>query len=75
MINDAQIRMAMAALRWTDKDLAERCGLHWNTIFRMRHGKSSEPGNLLLVQQALEAGGVGFVPEEKGGPGVRYRPD
>ena len=33
----------------------------------------SQAGNVQRVQQALEAGGVDFIPENGGGAGVRLR--
>lgn len=74
MVNAAQVRMAMAALQWNDQDLADRSGLHRNTVLRARNGKTTDPRTMALIEQTLAVDGVDFVAPEKGGPGVRYRP-
>jgi transcriptional regulator with XRE-family HTH domain len=70
-MTSAQLRMARAALGWTVRDLAERSGVHRNTISRIESGAPSEPRTLAALQVALEGGGVGFIAENGGGPGVR----
>lgn len=71
MLTAAQIRMALAALRWSREYLAERAGVHWATIQRAASASGvpkMSAHNMGAVQAALEAGGVRFVPD-----GVIYR--
>jgi transcriptional regulator with XRE-family HTH domain len=73
MINADQMRAAMAMHQWTDRHLAERTGMHVNTIARIRKGAAAEIGTWSLIETTLAVDGVEFVPAEKGGPGVRRR--
>ena len=61
MIDPIQIRMALAALRWSTQDLANATGLHVNTVQRAHAGKGASLGTLALIRNALEAEGVRFV--------------
>jgi transcriptional regulator with XRE-family HTH domain len=66
--------MARAALNWSLADLAVAAGVHRNTISNFETEKfAGDPVKLTAVQQALEAAGVEFIPENGGGPGVRLR--
>lgn len=66
--------MARAALRWSLKDLAERSQVNHVTINRFETEQAaSNPATLAALRRALEAGGVVFIPENGGGPGVRLR--
>lgn len=60
-------------LNWTVRDLAEKAGVHRNTITRIETD-ATEPGYALsAVVEALEAAGIQFIPENGGGPGVRLK--
>lgn len=75
MLTSDQIRGARGLLNWTQPELASRAGIALGTIQRMEKlgtGRSSAE-NVQAVQQALEAGGVVFIPENGEGPGVRLR--
>jgi DNA-binding XRE family transcriptional regulator len=69
-----QVRMARAALGWTVRELAERAGVHPNTISNFEVGRyAGELQTLVSIQRALETAGVSFVEENGEGPGVRLR--
>lgn len=74
-ISIGQIRAARGLLGWSQSDLAHRAGLSVPTVKRVETGtgpKVSEAARS-RIQQALEAGGVSFIGENGGGPGVRLR--
>lgn len=73
-MTSAQVRAARGLLNWTVRDLAERAGVHRNTVTNLeteRYAGSEEAR--IAIQAALENGGVEFVPENGGGPGVRAK--
>ena len=73
MIDDTQIRMAKAALRWSNTDLAAKTGLHKNTINKAENG-SGRPATLALLASVFEKEGVEFIPaDDAAGPGVRLK--
>ncbi len=73
MVTSAQIRAARGLLNWTVRDLAERAGVHRNTVTRLE-GEAPATGHAAAaIRAALEAAGVAFIPENGGGPGVRLR--
>ncbi|WP_439575271.1 helix-turn-helix domain-containing protein [Phreatobacter sp.] len=74
MVTSAQFRAARGLLNWTVRDLAERAGVHRNTVTRLETEVSSGQGHAAAtVIAALEAAGVIFVDENGEGPGVRLR--
>lgn len=69
-----QIRAARGLLNWTVRDLAERAGVHRNTVTNLETGKSAEGYSLERVVAALEKAGVMFLaPDRVGGSGVRLK--
>jgi transcriptional regulator with XRE-family HTH domain len=75
-LTSAQIRAARALLRWSAEDLARESTLGVTTIRRAELTESQTSmtaANDLAVRRALEAGGVEFIDENGGGPGVRLR--
>lgn len=62
MINDTQIRMAKAALKWSNTRLSEETGLHKNTLNKAENG-TARPATLALLQSTFEKEGVLFVGE------------
>ena len=75
-LTSAQIRAARALLRWSAEDLARESTLGVTTIRRaeLAEGQTSmTAANDSAVRRTLEAGGVEFIDENGGGPGVRLR--
>lgn len=73
-VTSAQIRAARGLLNWSVRELAERSGVHRNTITNFETGKSGgEASTLQAVRATLELAGVIFVDENGEGPGVRLR--
>lgn len=73
-MTSAQLRAARGLLNWTVRDLAERAGVHRNTVTNIETGRyAGDPATVASIRAALEAAGVVFIPENGGGPGVRLR--
>lgn len=72
MLTADQIRMARAALRWGVRDLAHHANLTAATITRIEAGRPAYVATLDAIRAACEAAGIEFIPENGGGPGVRY---
>jgi transcriptional regulator with XRE-family HTH domain len=71
MTTSTQLRQARAALQWTMQDLAEKAGVHHNTVWRAENGKTDPGPAVAKIVAALEAHGVEFVGGSR--PGVRIR--
>jgi hypothetical protein len=75
-VSAAQIRAARALLRWRADDLAKKSSVGVATI---RRAELSDAGTSLTavndeaIRRTLEAGGVEFIEENGGGPGVRLK--
>jgi transcriptional regulator with XRE-family HTH domain len=70
------IRAARALLRWEQRQLAEASSVSLPTVKRLeaKRGLLSAHGSTLAaLTRALEVGGVEFIDENGGGPGVRLR--
>ena len=70
-----QLRAARALLGWSQTELANQAGMSLPTVKRVeteRGPKVSEEARLAL-QRALVLGGVEFIDQNGGGPGVRLR--
>ena len=65
--------MARAALGWGVREVAARAGVSGNTVSRYENGADALGETLLKIQRALEHGGVIFLDENGGGPGVRLK--
>jgi transcriptional regulator with XRE-family HTH domain len=74
MITPAQCRAARGLLSWTQADLAKAASVGVVTV-RQFEGESGtpRPATLTVLQQALEAAGLEFIPENGGGAGIRFR--
>jgi transcriptional regulator with XRE-family HTH domain len=75
-LTGAQIRAARALLKWSAMDLARAASLGVNTVRRAELAEretSMTAANELALRRALESGGVEFIDENGGGPGVRLR--
>lgn len=70
-----QFRMARAALNWTVRDLAEKAGVHKNTVLRIEAGVATHGPTLAAVMRTLEEAGLRFFEAEEGvtGPGVAVK--
>jgi transcriptional regulator with XRE-family HTH domain len=75
MVTSTQIRMARAATAWTVRELAEKSGVHRNTIVRVEAGEGSHGPTLAALKRAFEDVGIEFLDaaEGVGGPGVRWK--
>jgi DNA-binding XRE family transcriptional regulator len=73
VVTSAQIRAARGLLNWTVRDLADKSGVHRNTVTRIETEATTPGHSIAAVQAALEAAGVEFIPENGGGAGVRLR--
>jgi len=60
-------------LNWTVRDLADKAGVHRNTVTRAETDATGPGSASAAIRAALESAGVDFIPENGGGPGVRLR--
>jgi DNA-binding XRE family transcriptional regulator len=69
-----QFRMAKAALGLTNPELAEKTGLHRNTLNKLDQG-AGKASTIQLVRLTLEAAGIQFLSDGEVaiGPGVALR--
>jgi hypothetical protein len=75
-LSSFQIRAARALVGWTAEDLSRESAVSLRTIRRAElagHESSITSANDLAIRRALEVGGVEFIEENGGGPGVRLR--
>jgi transcriptional regulator with XRE-family HTH domain len=73
LIGPDQFRAARALLGWSQTELARQAGMSLPTVKRVeteRGPKVSDEARFAL-QQALSLGGIDFIDENGGGPGVR----
>ena len=76
MVSVRQIKAARALLGWSQSDLALESGVSAPTIARLESVDGQLGGREATVQRiraALEKGGIQFIDENGGGPGVRLR--
>jgi transcriptional regulator with XRE-family HTH domain len=73
MVTSAQLRAARSLLNWTVRDLADKAGVHRNTITRAETDATTPGHAVAQTVRTLEAAGVIFVEENGEGPGVRLR--
>lgn len=74
MITKEQSRAARGLMDWSQSYLAEKANLGESTVRDFEKGRRvPSVNNLAAIRAALEAGGVEFIPENGGGPGVRLR--
>lgn len=71
MVTSAQIRAGRALLNWTVRDLADRAGVHRNTVTRAETDATGPGHATAAIRTALEAAGVEFTNGDA--PGVRLR--
>lgn len=70
-VTSAQIRAARGLLKWTVRDLADKSGVHRNTITKMEADQARHGPTIAAVVRALEVAGVEFTNGDA--PGVRLR--
>jgi transcriptional regulator with XRE-family HTH domain len=70
-----QIRAARGLLGWSQSELAHRAGLSLPTVKRVEAGTGARVSHeaRTRIRQTLELGGVQFIAENGGGPGLRLR--
>lgn len=79
MLTGSQIRAARALLKWSGRELSERCGVSYPALQRAEatdEMPNMQTRNLAAIKAALESGGVIFIDgpySGDGGPGVRLR--
>ena len=73
MVRSAQLRAARSLLNWTVRDLAEKAGVHRNTISRAETEETEHGHAVAQMVRTLESAGVIFVEENGEGPGVTQR--
>ena len=76
MVSVRQIKAGRALLGWSQSDLASASGVSEPTIARLESVDGELGGREATVQRiraALEKGGIQFIEENGGGPGVRLR--
>jgi transcriptional regulator with XRE-family HTH domain len=75
VITIEQVRAARGLVGWSQSELARRAGLSLPTVKRVEAGSGPRVSDEARrrIQQALEIGGVQFIAEDGGGPGVRLR--
>lgn len=72
-LTSAQLRAARSLVGWTVRDLAEKTGIHRNTISAIEGGVEPRNSTSFVLRHHLEAAGVIFIDENGEGPGVRLR--
>jgi transcriptional regulator with XRE-family HTH domain len=70
-ITGDQVRMGRAALKWTAQELAAKAAISKNTVAAVESGADAHAATLAAIERALIDGGVEFIAENGGGPGVR----
>lgn len=75
LITIEQLRGARGLLGWSQTELARKAGLSLPTVKRVEAGTGPRVSEVARerLRRALESGGVEFIDENGGGPGVRLR--
>lgn len=74
MITHDQCRAARSLIRMKQVELADAAGLSKQTVVDFERGaRTPHRNNMAMIQSALEAAGIEFIPENGGGVGVRFR--
>jgi transcriptional regulator with XRE-family HTH domain len=63
MLKPEQLRMALAGLEWTVRQLAEKAGVNPNTVSRLATTGGVQASSMEKIQRALEAAGIDFLPD------------
>jgi hypothetical protein len=67
------LKAARIVLEWDQSTLARNAKLSLSVITSLEKGRSISAKSWLMVQQALENGGVSFIPEQEDGKGSGLR--
>jgi len=74
MITPATCRAGRALLGWSQEALAKAACVGLSTLRTFETGRGSPTkANLNAIEHALATGGIEFIAENGGGPGVRLR--
>jgi predicted transcriptional regulator len=74
MITPGQCRAARGLLAWNQQYLAREAGVGIVTVHQFEAGTSRpRRATLDVIKRAFERGGIVFIDENGGGPGVRLR--
>ena len=73
LVTSAQMRAARGLVNWTVRELADRSGVHRNTVTNFESRSSGDRHKIEAMCRALASAGVEFIDENGGGPGVRLR--
>ena len=76
MITTRQVKAARALLGWSQGDLARHSSISEPTIARLETANGEiggRPNTAAKIKEALEKGGIEFIDENGGGPGLRLR--
>jgi len=65
--------MSRSALGWGVRELAAKAKISVETVVRFENGEQLRERTIEALRKALEKGGVVFIPENGGGPGVRLK--
>jgi transcriptional regulator with XRE-family HTH domain len=65
--------MARAALGWGVRELAAAAKVSVDTVARFERGDELKERTVEAIQRVLEAGGIEFIDENGGGPGLRLK--
>ncbi len=68
-----QCKMARVALGWGVVDLAREARVSTQTIVRFERGEQLKGQTVGKLQSTMENAGIGFIPENGGGVGVRLK--
>jgi transcriptional regulator with XRE-family HTH domain len=73
LVSPEQLRAARALLGWSQTELARQAKLSLPTVKRVETEKGPKVSNdaRSALQHALALGGIEFIEENGGGPGVR----
>lgn len=73
-MTSAQVRAARGLLDWSVRTLAEKAGVHRNTVTNLETGRyQGDPATVAAIREALESAGVEFIASNGGGAGVRLK--
>jgi transcriptional regulator with XRE-family HTH domain len=76
LISIRQIKAARALLGWSQAELAHRSGVSEPTVARLEAAEGElggREGTAEKIRGAIERGGIQFIDENGGGPGVRLK--